>query len=220
MSRGQILHNLISRTHLWPTFAPGHHTAQASGVAGVKLASLATSERFRRDDVRRTTVWIGSGLIATAIACSPKEPDYEKAANTALSQAAISTVSAEYDDGARVLHVTGTVPTEADRQRAADIVMQAVDTRTQVANEVIVAGAHEEIADDLDGGLETRLDDLVDADPALKDQPVAFDAVNGVITITGTVATRQQRDKVGGLARNQPGVREVVNALELKASGK
>jgi hyperosmotically inducible protein len=79
-----------------------------------------------------------------------------------------------------------------------------------------VANKGEGIANDLDGGIETRLDNLVDEEADLADDSIDFDANNGVVTITGTVKSTAERDKVGDLARSQPGVKDVVNSLEVK----
>jgi osmotically-inducible protein OsmY len=79
-----------------------------------------------------------------------------------------------------------------------------------------VANKDDAIADDFDGALENRLDELVDNDPNLKDDGISFDANNGVVTITGDVDTTAERDRVGDIARSQPGVKDVVNSLEVK----
>jgi osmotically-inducible protein OsmY len=129
-------------------------------------------------------------------------------------------VEADYDNDAKTIHLTGTVNTENERQRAADVVQKAVGNGAQVANEVTVANVDEGIADDLDGGLETRLDELVDNEADLKDDSISFDANNGVITITGNVGSAAERDRVGDIARSQAGVKDVVNSLEVKPSQK
>ena len=158
---------------------------------------------------------VSTGLLVTTIACSMGGPDYEEQANKALDGANLDAVDADYDASERVVHVTGTVPSEIDRQRAGDIVEQAVNNGARVANEVTVAGGHEEIADDLDGGIETRLENLVELDPALKDRSISFDANNGVVTITGRVQTASEREKVETMTRGEAGVRDVTNALEI-----
>ena len=160
-----------------------------------------------------------AAIIATA-ACGPRNPDYEKTADNALSSAALDKVDADYDNDARTIHLTGTVNTENERQRAADVVQKAVGTGAQVANEVTVANKDEETANDFDGALETRLNELVDNEADLKDDSIDFDANNGVITITGSVASTAERDHVGDLARSQPGVKDVVNSLEVKPNKK
>ena len=160
---------------------------------------------------------LGTGLLVGSIACSGG-PDYEEQANKALDGANLDAVDADYDASERVVHVTGTVPSEVDRQRAGDIVEQAVNNGARVANEVTVAGGDEEIADDLDGGIETRLENRVELDPTLKDQEISFDANNGVVTISGRVPTASDKERVETMTRSEEGVRDVTNALEVGAS--
>jgi hyperosmotically inducible protein len=154
-----------------------------------------------------------AALLATS-ACG--QTDYERTADNALSSAALDKVEADYDKDAKTIHLTGTVGTEDDRRRATDVVQKAVGDRALVANEVTVANEDKGIADDFDGGIEARLDNLVDQEADLADDSIDFDANNGVVTITGTVKSAAERDKVGELARSQPGVTDVVNSLEVK----
>jgi len=161
---------------------------------------------------------LGTGLLVGSIACGAGGPDYEEQANRALDGANLDAVDANYDASERVVHVTGTVPSESDRQRAGDIVEQAVNNGARVANEVTVAGGHEEIADDLDGGIETRLENRVELDPTLKDHSISFDANNGVVTITGSVPTAGDKERVETLTRSEEGVQSVTNALEVRAA--
>jgi len=163
---------------------------------------------------------LAAAIMISSAACGPRNPDYEKTADEALSSAALDDVEANYDNDAKTIHLTGTVNTENERQRAADVVQKAVGTGAQVANEVTVASRDEEIADDFDGALETRLDELVDNEAELKDNSIAFDANNGVVTITGDVNSAAERDRVGDMARSQPGVKDVVNSLEVKPNRK
>jgi hyperosmotically inducible periplasmic protein len=160
-----------------------------------------------------------SVMIATA-ACGPRTPDYEKTADNALSSAALDKVDADYDKDAKTIHLKGTVNTENERQRAADVVQKAVGGGAQVANEVTVANNDEKIADDFDGALETRLNELVDKESDLKGENIDFNVNNGVVTITGSVKSAAERDRVGDLARSQPGVKDVVNSLEAKPNKK
>jgi hyperosmotically inducible periplasmic protein len=159
---------------------------------------------------------LAAGVMFATVACGPN-PDYEKTADNALSSAALDNVDADYDNDAKTIHLKGTVNTESERQRAADVVQKAVGNGAQVANEVTVANKDEETANDLDGGLETRLNELVDNETDLKDDNIDFDANNGVITITGNVDSTRERDQAGDIARSQPGVKDVVNSLEVKA---
>jgi len=159
-------------------------------------------------------------LLFSVAACGPRHPDYEKTADNALSSAALDKVNADYDNDAKTIHLKGTVNTESDRQRAEDVVQKAVGNGAHVANEVTVANKDAGIADDLDGGIQTRLKDLVKNEPELKDDNIDFQTNNGVVTISGHVDNTAERDKVGDLARSTPGVRDVVNSLEIKPDNK
>jgi hyperosmotically inducible protein len=159
---------------------------------------------------------LAAAIMISTAACGPRNPDYEKTADDALSTAALDDVDANYDNDAKTIHLTGTVNTENERQRAADVVQKAVGDGAQVANEVTVANKDDDIAGDFDGALESRLDELVDNEADLKEDSISFDANNGVITITGDVDSAAERDRVGDLARSQPGVKDVVNSLEVK----
>jgi len=160
-----------------------------------------------------------AALIAT-VACGPKTPDYEKTADNALSSAALDKkVNADYDRDAKTVHLKGTVDTENDRQKAEDVVQKAVGTGAHVANEVTVANKDDKTANDFDGAIETRLGELVDKEADLKDNHINFDANNGVVTITVSVKSAAERDHVGDLARSQPGVKDVINSLEVKPNG-
>ena len=144
----------------------------------------------------KTVFLLSAGLLVASISCGRSGPDYEEQANKALEGANLNEVDADYNENERVVHVSGTVPTEFDRQRAGDIVEQVVNNGARVANEVTVAGGHEEIADDLDSGIETRLANRVELDPALKDHSISFDANNGVVTITGQVPTASEKERI------------------------
>lgn len=167
--------------------------------------------------MRMPTATLGIALLASAVACGPKERDYETMAKTSLSRAGIENVKADYDSKAKIVHLSGTVPTEADRERAGEVATQAVAPYVQLANEVTVEGRDAKTADDLDSGLSTRLENLVDQDRSLSKTDIDFDVKNGVVTIKGQVQTNAQKTHVEQLARSQPGVRDVVNSLEVKS---
>jgi hyperosmotically inducible protein len=167
--------------------------------------------------MKTATVFAVFGLLASTLACGPDRPDHDSTAEAALNRAGLEHLSADYDQQANVVHLSGTVATESDRERAADVVRQAVNP-ARVANEVTVEGVDSKTADDLDSGLSTRLDNLIDRDAALANASIDFEVKNGVVTITGQVPTAEQKNRVEELARSQPGVKDVVNSLEVKSS--
>ena len=167
--------------------------------------------------MRIVTAIIGIAALASTVACGPKERDYETMSKTALSRAGIENIKSEYDSKTKIVHLSGTVPTAADRDRAGEVATQAVAPYAQVANEVTVEGRDAKTADDLDSGLSTRLENLVDQDQSLQKTDIDFDVKNGVVTIKGNVQTAAQKTQVEQLAKSQPGVKEVVNSLEVKS---
>src|SRR5262245_17404354 len=160
--------------------------------------------------MKTLTAIIGIAALASTVACGPKERDYETMSKTALSRAGIENVKSDYDSKTKIVHLTGTVPTAADRDRAGEVATEAVAPEAQVANEVTVEGRDAKTADDLDSGLSTRLETLVDQDKSLEKTDIDFDVKNGIVTIKGQVQTSAQKTKVEQLARSQPGVKDVV----------
>ncbi len=55
------------------------------------------------------------------------------------------------------------------------------------------------------------------SDPDVKGGALGVDVKQGVVTLTGAVEQRKQRDKAEKLARKVKGVKSVVNKLEIKA---
>ena len=141
------------------------------------------------------------------MACGPKERDYDSMTKTALSRAGLENLTTNYDSKTKVVHLSGTVPTPADRDRAGVVATQAVAPYAQVANEVTVAGRDAKTADDLDSGLSTRLENLVDQDQSLEKTDIDFDVTNGVVTIKGQVRTNAQKTRANSSLVRSPGSR-------------
>lgn len=167
--------------------------------------------------------WIVMGAVASAMtvgACQ-QGPDVERMAEGAIESAALQDqVDVNFDRSAGVVRLSGTVDSAAQRARAADAVKASIGTRAQVANEIVVEGAHAEAADDLDSGIEERFETLVENSPDLDADDVDMRVENGVVTLTGTVPTDAARTKVEGLVRAIPGVRETVNSVRVEGDAK
>jgi osmotically-inducible protein OsmY len=66
-----------------------------------------------------------------------------------------------------------------------------------------------------DKRIRQELDAVIERDPELKDRPISFSVDNGDITVTGTVRTEMERQKINELALYVAGVKSVANALRV-----
>ena len=154
--------------------------------------------------------------MLSGLACGSHTPDPSADADQALKDARLASVKVEWDGGARIAHLRGTVDSPADRARAEDVATTVVGTAGKVLNEVTVRGLNEHIADDFDGQIRSELKTMLDNDAVLKDRDINFDVTNGVVTVKGEVRSAAEKTKVSQLVRSAPGVKELANALEIK----
>jgi osmotically-inducible protein OsmY len=150
-----------------------------------------------------------------ALACQ-RGPDTEENVRKALDQANMEAVQVEVDDEARIVHLQGTVGTMADRTRANEIAAAVVGTSGRVLNELTVEGLTSRSADDFDGQMTDRLDEMLDSDPILRERDVNIQVTNGMVAITGEVRTADEKNKVEQLVRASPGVKDVANGLQIR----
>ena len=155
-----------------------------------------------------------AGLAAIA-ACS-HAPNPTEDVTRALKQANLNEVAVDWDGGARVAHLKGTVDKPTDRQRAEEIAAAAVGTTGKLLNEVTIKGLNEKTAGNLDGDIKGQLEKMVDNDPVLRDRRVKFEVNNGAVTVKGEVETTGEKAKLTELVRAAPGVKDFANAVEIK----
>src|SRR5262249_21458204 len=121
-----------------------------------------------------------------------------------------------WDGGARVAHLRGRVDQPTDRQRAEEVANAAVGTTGKVLNEVTIKGLNEKTAGLLDGDIRSSLKKMVDNDPVLRDRSITFDVNNGAVTVKGDVQSADEKAKLTQLVEAAPGVKDFVNAVEIK----
>ena len=125
-------------------------------------------------------------VVAVALSACDQAPDPAEQVKDALEAAAIEDVNVNYDRDSKAIHLRGSVESAAIKQQAEQVAAKAVGTSGNILNELTVEGtAGESRADDLDGTIRSRLNDMVDADPTLKDRDVNFDVNNGAVEIKG-----------------------------------
>jgi osmotically-inducible protein OsmY len=93
----------------------------------------------------------------------------------------------------------------------------AVGTSGRVLNELTVRGLNDDTADDFDDEIAETLDDTINKDATLEQRDIKIEVTNGMVAITGQVATADEKAQVERLARAAPGVKDVANGLEIKA---
>jgi osmotically-inducible protein OsmY len=162
--------------------------------------------------------WVSLLATVAAMTAGCRAPDTEENVRKALDQANMQIVQVEVDDDANIVHLKGTVDTTADRTRAQEVASAAVGTTGRVLNELTVKGLNDETADDLDDDIHSTLNRTIDKDPVLKERDIDFEVANGMVTIKGEVASAEEKTRVEQLAKAAPGVKDVANGLEIKAS--
>lgn len=160
-------------------------------------------------------------ILAGALAgCSDtnKSPDVTDNIRKSLDQAGYKDVSVSQDREKGVVTLTGTVPTEGDKSQAESIAKSGAGAQV-VADQIAVRPPGNEsdaktVDSDLDKAIEKNLDAMLIKSKLKRD--VKYDVKNGVVTLTGNVASQSRRAQVERLASTVPNVKQVVNELEVK----
>jgi osmotically-inducible protein OsmY len=154
-------------------------------------------------------------FAASVFACD-RRPDPSDQVKDALRAEKIDHVNVNYDRDSKVIHLKGSVDSNAEKMRAEQAAAKAIGTAGHVLNELTVEGTAERRADDLDGPIRTYLNEQMNHDAVLKDRNVNFDVNNGAVEIKGSVASATEKTRVGEIVRGTKGVKDVANALEVR----
>lgn len=160
--------------------------------------------------------------LAFAVACSQQKansPDAKPAVQDALKAAGYNNISVSQDRDKGVITLTGDVPTDADKDKVQTIAQGAANGMV-ISNEVGVRPQGDEgAAKSVDKHTDDSIEDQMKAQIAAhrwENQHIHFSAKNGVLTLKGDVDTSRQREQVNDVAKNIPGVQQVVNELQVK----
>jgi osmotically-inducible protein OsmY len=165
--------------------------------------------------MRALAVTMVAAALPIAAACD-RQPDVKDQVVQRLEAANLSHVDVDWDNDARIAHLKGQVNSPDERHRAEQVATEAVGTSGTVLNELTVEGLNENTADDMDGQIRDRLSEMVDRDPALKERNIDFDVNNGTVSVTGTVASEAEKQRVTELVQSAPGVTDFANRLEIE----
>ena len=145
-------------------------------------------------------------------------PDVTDNIRKSLDQAGFKDVSVSEDREKGVVTLTGTVPTDTDKQQAESIAKSNAPNLV-VADQVSVRPPGNEseakaVDSDLDKAIEKNLDATLVKHRLKKN--VKYDVKNGVVTLKGDLPSQAKREQVEKLAASIPNVKQVVNEIEVK----
>jgi hyperosmotically inducible protein len=147
-----------------------------------------------------------------------KSPDVSNDVRRSLDQAGLKDVSVKQDLDKGVLTLGGHVAATADKSQAESIAKSIAGGQV-VADEIAVipAGAENDakaVNSDLDKGIENNLDAALIKNKLNKS--VKYEVKNGVVTLTGEVASQLRRAHAEKVASSVPNVKQVVNELQVQ----
>jgi hyperosmotically inducible protein len=189
--------------------------ATARRVSGVRQV---VSEIQGPDDLSDREVWQEEDGIAEVDAASDAWVT-TKVKVKLMSAAGISPVRVNVDTSEGVVTLFGTVDSDADRTRAADEI-RSIDGVRDVRNMLqvvpdVAASAVGANDDELSEAVRKRIADR----QSLSDAKISVEAADGVVRLTGSVASQRDHLTALTLARGTTGVKSVIDDLELKRSG-
>jgi hyperosmotically inducible protein len=157
-----------------------------------------------------------AGMLSSC--SSDKSPDVTDNIRKSLDQAGFKDVKVSEDRDKGVVTLTGTVPTDTDKQQAESIAKSTAPNLV-VADQIAVRPPGNEseakaVDSDLDKAIEKNLDATLIKHRLKKN--VKYDVKNGVVTLTGDLPSQSKRQQVEKLAASIPNVKQVVNEIEVK----
>jgi len=167
-----------------------------------------------------------AAFVAMSIACSQQkaaEPDVSGQIKDSLQANNLDSVKVTEDRDKGVVTLSGDVKSDQEKSQAEDIATQNAGGLI-VADEIGVRPAGEEgAANKVDKNLDQGIEDNYRAaltSKGMDDQHIHFSSKNGVVTLTGDVATPAQRQSAEKMAAKIPNVSQVVNNLTVNGAKK
>jgi hyperosmotically inducible protein len=173
--------------------------------------------------LRRTVgVWLGAAAVMLMmVACSHSDPGVTTGVKTKLAaDATVKAYKIDVDTKDGVVTLNGVVETPAAKARAVELarntsgVTSVVDeiTVTPAAAPTTGTGMTEPITDAI---LTGKVKTIFLADPSISGLKIDVDTKDGVVTLTGTVPTADEKTRAVDAARQTDGVKSVVDHLKV-----
>lgn len=161
-----------------------------------------------------------AGAMVIAGCSGPGYPDSESNVNTALTQNNLGAIHVSQDRDKGVITLTGTVPTEAQKEQAASVAKESASAYT-IADQIAVvppenAGATKAANSDIDSAIEDRFKAELKRHSYFKGDDISVKSTNGSVTLSGTAQTEFDKKQAEKLAKAIPNVQQVVNEIEVK----
>lgn len=175
--------------------------------------------------IKRLFLTLGaSALLLTSTACSSNQTVGEQlddamitskieAKMTADPEVSAFKVDVDTNDG--VVRLSGTVKTDRAREEAADLARNSEGVK-RVINDIRVGEmtAGERLDD---AGITLKIKSKFAADPEVNPFSIDIDTDQGIVTLSGHVATKKVKKEAEQLALSVKGVESVRNLLQIKA---
>jgi osmotically-inducible protein OsmY len=113
------------------------------------------------------------------------------------------------------LHITGTVPAQADRQKVTRIAW-TIPAVKEVVNDIEVTTETGLVEAARDRWITARLRALMIGDTAIRDSNYAIDTENGIIYLNGIAQNREELERVMDYAKSVSEARQVVSYVIMK----
>src|SRR5262245_4111728 len=132
-----------------------------------------------------------------------------------LATADVPALSINVDTNGGVVTLFGTVPNEMAKKRA-EIEVKKISGVRAVENDLeIVPKSMAKAVDAKDDDIRKDVDSRLEARPELKDANINTQVENGVVRLTGSVASQSDRLIALATTRSVPGVRSVIDDLSV-----
>jgi hyperosmotically inducible protein len=173
----------------------------------------------------RLAGWFAAVTIAAlAAACSQNDAGITTSVKSKLAaDDEVKAYQIDVDTNNKVVTLTGTVETGTAKARAVEIA-RGTDGVTSVIDNLQVGGATASQPDApdaaramySDAALTTAVKGKLAAETALRALAINVDSRDGVVTLTGEVASRAEKDQALKIARDTEGVKSVTDNLTVR----
>lgn len=188
-----------------------------SGAAALAIAPVAFAEKAPVDNGQPGIADTGTGPHAYP----GNQPDVTGKSDSELKSAVEQTLERHQDVSVavkdRVVTLSGTVASEAERKEAVSAARDIAGVHTvqdQIQVTAVESRSMGEYIDDTVITAELKAKILAEKDLSVLE--IKVDTVDGVVTLTGDVASKELSDRAEQVARQVKGVKQVDNKLLIK----